>query len=147
MLAQFYFDYAHLYRRRASPCLFKDTSSLTTCPFNPDLKVLSCRYAVLMLGRCPEAMSWPITHQGNSSGDGAVLRANKLKFFSPLIPLTGTMRSRNCGALPLSPYVQIRCIHFMSRGDPSGNLYLETISTALSCGRERASLTVSNHIR
>lgn len=63
-----------------------------------------------------------------------------------LLTLAGTVQSRNCGALPLYPYVQIRCIHFRSRGDPSVNLYLEKISTAPRCGRERASLTVSPHI-
>lgn len=60
--------------------------------------------------------------------------------------LAGTVQSRNCGAIPLYPYVQIRCIHFRPRGDPSGHLYLEKISPAHSCGRERASLTVTNHI-
>lgn len=33
-----------------------------------------------------------------------------------------------------------------SRGDPSGPLSVEKISPAFSCGRERASLTVANHI-
>lgn len=49
-------------------------------------------------------------------------------------------------AVPLYPYVQMRCIHFRPRGDPSGPLYLEKISPAPVCGRERASLTVLTHI-
>lgn len=81
----------------------------------------------------------------NTSGEPAGRQGSERSNYLLISP-AGTVQSRNYGALPLYPYVKIRCIHFRPRGDPSGYLYVEKISPVQECSRERASLTVSLHI-
>ncbi|MHC2598806.1 hypothetical protein ACVLVH_004487 [Kluyvera sp. 1366] len=103
-----------------------------------------------MRGRRPEAMSWPESHQGNpqkyGAGNKRLRHAFQVAYFADGHRAKSELWSVTVIPLRTNSMYPVRSVHLLHQAPARSaghNLYLEKISPALSCGRERASLTVS----